>query len=455
MLSTSKHASRGKDESVQDVKVVLARVVAHVHGTPTDRARGGVETVETGALDGVVQGFARYIDSDQPLQAWQFSPASAGNDNDASILLPTQTLGMRHRLASYVSQPFTTPEGGQVAGGAQTLVVHATEDDTTVVVTFTAPRAKAGPVELDGANAIDVEMGMDSAEFVLDRGQSLLLHQPFDDLAEDPLEHDWTGSLVESTAPVAVYAASITMLPYDFAGVPPEQVCCQDTIAAAVPPTEVLGTRYVAVKTVPLGEAEDVFRFVANVDGTTIEVTGDVNETLALDAGEFAEIRSTGAMVIEGNEPFVAVHYLPSASAAHPKDPIGGGPPTDTYDCGEIQLAGDPGMNILFPVDNWLDEYLFVQGAAGVGGGWCNDHATITAALDRWSEITLSDETLPEPTPIGDSNFGYVRVPLPEDTYRLRAPADVGVQLDVYGVRTTGSYLYPGGVRLEAINPEG
>ena len=43
MLSTSKRSVE-EGESVQGVKVVLARVVAHVHGTPTDRARGGVET---------------------------------------------------------------------------------------------------------------------------------------------------------------------------------------------------------------------------------------------------------------------------------------------------------------------------------------------------------------------------------------------------------------------------
>ena len=136
---------------------------------------------------GVMPGFVRYIESDQPLQAWQFSPATAGTDNDASILLPTHTLGMRHRVASYVSQPFGTPDGmGQAAGGLQTLVVHATEDDTTVQVTFTGAQAKAGPIEVEGPNVIDVEAGRDSAEFVLGRGETLLLHQPWDDPRREP-----------------------------------------------------------------------------------------------------------------------------------------------------------------------------------------------------------------------------------------------------------------------------
>jgi hypothetical protein len=65
----------------------------------------------------------------------------------------------------------------------------------------------------------------------------------------------------------------------------------------------------------------------------------------------------------------------------------------------------------------------------------------------------LSDEPLPEPTAIGDSGFGFVRVLLDDDVSRLRAPNGVGVQLEVYGYRDDGSYMYPGGVKLEPINP--
>jgi hypothetical protein len=88
------------------------------------------------------------------------------------------------------------------------------------------------------------------------------------------------------------------------------------------------------------------------------------------------------------------------------------------------------------------------RGRSSCGGIW--------PRVDDWSALRLGGEPLPEPQRIGDSDLGYVRVPLDAgNVYALESLAGAGVQLDVYGYRDDGSYIYPGGVRLEALNPEG
>ena len=63
---------------------------------------------------------------------------------------------------------------------------------------------------------------------------------------------------------------------------------------------------------------------------------------------------------------------------------------------------------------------------------------------------------LPAPTPIGgDSSHGYVYIPVPNPTHEIVAPESVGVEVTVYGYVSYGSYVYPGGVGLQALNPEG
>lgn len=431
--------------------------VAHVTITTSEGTTDDVEIdpgesetfvwspVQDMPFGGVFTGLSRTIESDQPLQAWQFNPVAPGNDNDASILLPVSSLGLRHRIASYVGEPIEVPPGEMfVKNGHQTLVVHATEDDTTVEMTLVGSAAITSGEGL----ALDVADGEATGNVTLDRGETLLLHDGYELSVEPPQAWDWTGSLVESDKPIAVYMTSIAMVPWDFAGLPPDFICCQDTMAAAIPPTDVLGERYVAVKTLPLGDEEDVFRVVADADGTTIDIHAEESTSVTLDAGEFAEFRTRTAAIVEGDAAFLLAHYTVSSHVAFPEGTGG----IETEDCGHVETPGDPGMTIVFPRENWLDDYLFVPGAAGLGGGWCHDHATIVSGLADWMRIRLADEPLPEPTAIGDSGLGFVRVPLTDDVQRLRAPAGVGVQLEVYGYRDDGSYMYPGGVRLEPIN---
>jgi hypothetical protein len=402
---------------------------------------------------GIYDTLVRFIESDQPIQAWQFTPPLSGMDNDASVLLPFHTLGTRHRIVSYVGgspDPELFPIYSPFA--ELHLVMHAIEDDTDVTVRLVSPRARANVAQAHpDVPSLDVAAGDDTITVQLDRGQTLVLSEHEQGSHATPPEVEWTGGLVTSTAPIAVYVASMTMIPW---GEWPEPfgMCCADTIADAVPPTSVLGTRYVGVKTMPLRDEYDIFRVVANQDGTRVTVSGDASQELMLDEGEFADIQTTGAILLEGNHAFSVAQFMVSSMIGFPDQG-----PAETHDCGVVDSPGDPALQILFPIDNWLDAYRFPSGAAGIGGGgWCHNHATITARIADWSGIRLDDEALPEPQRIGDSELGYVRVPLTAGSvYGLESATGNGVQLDVYGYRDDGSYIYPGGLRLEGINPEG
>jgi hypothetical protein len=117
-----------------------------------------------------------------------------------------------------------------------------------------------------------------------------------------------------------------------------------------------------------------------------------------------------------------------------------------------IMSPGDPAFLWVYPRGNWLNRYLF---RVGSGEFWCHDHITVTARTSDWDLITLAGEPLPAYTEIPGTGHGFAYIPVPDPQYELLAPGATGVEVKVYGYVGHGSYLYPGGMGLTTLNPEG
>lgn len=206
--------------------------------------------------------------------------------SEASRTLPRQELGQRYRVLA-------VEDVGQA--NRSSFIVAATEDDTVVTV---VPSADTTALFAAG-NPVEVE---------LDAGQTYQVHS---------LE-DLSGSLVEATAPVAV-----------FAGGADAAVACGATSHAwdQLLPTRRWGTDSVAV---PLhGQGGDVLVVVSDTDGT--EVRLDCGEPIVLDAGQAIHETITQATRVTASAP-VGVAQLARGS-----------------DCTDSRL-GDANMVITVPL---------------------------------------------------------------------------------------------------------
>ncbi len=369
--------------------------------------------------------------SDHPLQVFTFMPFSGQLvSNDASIMFPSSTLGTRHRVANF--------EVENAPGGDQHVTIVATEDNTEVTVSLVNPGAVT--TGSDMVPALDFDAGDASLTVTLDRFEHLAITAP--EWIEDVGVNPFFGSLVESSAPVAVYSG---------VGGLQLNAGANDVVHTAVPPTSTFGTQYAAAKFIPVGNAPDIWRFVGNEDGTEIQLRGGgLDQTIELDAGEVYDLWTSASFWAEGNEPFGLLHLMTGAVA---------NPPLIPHDCDEaISGPGDPAMGWVFAQENWLHRYLMPVGQGSNEAGadqWCHNHLTVVAPLQEWDSIEVNGLALPDPLPIGNDDFGYAYVPAPAGIHELVAPDGVGVQVDVYGFHHNGSYFYPGGMGLKDINPEG
>ncbi len=369
--------------------------------------------------------------SDFPLQVFTFMPFSGTLvTNDASIMFPSSTLGTRYRIANF--------EVENAVGSDQHVTVVATEDNTEV--TFSLVNAGAVTTGSDMVPALDYDAGNDSLTVTLNRFEHVAITAP--EWIEDQGVNPLYGSLVESSAPVAVYSGVGGLV---------LNAGANDVVHTAVPPTSVFGTQYAAAKFIPVGNAPDIWRFVGNEDGTVVELQGGgIDQTIELEAGEVYDLWTSASFWAEGNEPFGLLHLMTGAVA---------NPPLIPHDCDEaISGPGDPAMGWVFAQENWLNRYLMPVGQASDEAGadqWCHNHLTVVAPLEEWEAIEVDGLPLPDPLPIGNDDFGYAYVPAPPGTHELVAPEGVGVQVDVYGFHHNGSYFYPGGMGLRNINPAG
>lgn len=369
------------------------------------------------------------IESDQVLQVFQFMPPDGTVTADASIVLPGPALGTKHRVVTYNVHSNNT---------WQYAAVVATEDATEVTFTLAQPSSQTDAG--GGQPALDFDMGNDTLVVMLDRLDTLVIAGHWENNLNMEL-NEFTGSLFESDKPVAVYSGK------HLANIP-EGSCCADLINDAVPPTSVYGTEYAGVRFLPIGQPgkPDIWRFVGNADGTIIELTGDYQDTLVLDEGEFVDVSTGDVFWAKANLPFGLAHFMTAGSLMSAQ--------LQPYDCAAFADAGDPAFGFAYPAGNWLNRYLFSPGTGN--SSWCHDHVTVVAAMSQWDEITMDGEPLPPPTPIGgDSNHGYAYIPVPNASHEIEGPPSVGIEVTVYGYVSYGSYVFPGGVGLQALNPEG
>src|SRR5439155_13701017 len=196
---------------------------------PTREVDGSVKAQDDGPGT-FVSSNAYRITSTAPLVVYQFNPMAQTFSNDASLLLPRNGLGTIHRVLGWPTANPINP-GLPIAGipDHSFVTIVGTTPSTTVTITVTHDVLGGGgiPATKKGGT-ITQTIG------------------PFDviNVESDGLYGDMTGTIVESSAPVAVYTGGERgIAPYTdpFPPAPPSYdsskgVCCTDHLEEQVFP---------------------------------------------------------------------------------------------------------------------------------------------------------------------------------------------------------------------------
>lgn len=384
---------------------------------------------------------AWHVVSDRPVVAYQFNPLCCNYSftNDASILLPKGALDNNYVAMSY---PTWTPRSN--FSSPATLTIVATEDDTEVTVRLRDPRVRPGEgvPEPDADGVIRLTM---QAQEVLN-------------LATDSStpEVDVTGTVVESSAPVAVFGGhSCTNLPFSLAA-------C-DHIEQQLFPTATWGRNYIAAPLKVRGEGPPrtreatYWKFLAQRDGTQIvldrpynelrQVLGSAppsavpdceeklirNNTIELQANEFCEFGTNLGFSATGNLPFLLGAFMSGQFA------------TGNEDFGN--QSGDPAFFLVPPQEQFRIEYDFLTPAT-----YALDFVTVVVPFGV--EVTLDGETLNlmdfENQIVESQAHIIAHIPLDDGPHRITAQAPMGIV--VYAYDDFVSYAYTGGLDLAKIN---
>lgn len=440
-----------------------------VDGSPPGEFNTGTHTALTSN--------AYRITSTIPVIAYQFNPLENALvfSNDASLLIPTNSLGRDYAVLSWPqtlasNPPETVLNPTQPVDLRAYLTIVGIRENTRVTVIPTADVVAGGPVAmgLTAGTPIEVTLG------------------PFDVLNLETGTHgaDFTGSTVLSDNAVAVFSG------VECADVPAwndlnDRRCCCDHLEAQIVPRNTLGRRYVAVHFVnrtrvlraagaavaSVANEPEFTRVLATAPGETIinttlpameSMPNGPRLTFTLQQGQSRFIRSTSHFELQASAPV----YLASFMASQ----LNTGIPLN-------YPGGDPSFVPMTPIEQWRDNYVFLT-----PDKYAFDFVSIVAPRD--ATVTLDDSPVPnadcvtEPSdgcvstrdftcppsqfvvytcqlsfPIVDNDRPYPQNVRPgrqrDGVHTVRASAPVGVWVSGFDLRV--SYGYPAGTRLVPI----
>lgn len=385
-----------------------------------------------------------FIDADQPVVAYQFSPYCCNftATNDASLLLPISTLQSRYRVLSYPSMKLND----QGLSLQPYIYMVAQEDNTTVVV--------QSPTELTEEFGEIGQRGSQTQanwSFTLKRGEAKALRIPAEQDA------DLSGALVSSDKPIAVFSGH----PCTF--VPRQRWAC-DHLEEQLLPADILGKDYLlpSFKTRnkdydpslnPANPGEQLYwRISADADASiTFEpslksldtvapsnpVTPDcramiTGSTLKLKEGQTCEFGTKSALSLSSDAPVIVGGVL----SGHQSTGL------DGYG----KQAGDPALFILPPSEQYRTSYSFVTAPT-----FKKTYAVIlaqdktTIALDG-QQISSYKQLETQRVSLDGKTWRVYSIELKPGVHQLKAASAFG--LVVYAYDDYVSYAFPGGLDL-------
>jgi hypothetical protein len=316
-----------------------------VDGSPPDVPNGGTGTALT-------RGAFR-LRSDVPIVAYQFNPLDNVNvfSNEASLLFPTSALGTSGRAYVVAGWPQTIaqtddPNTNFGLSLRAFLTIVGTAPDTTVHIKTTTRIVPGGPFP-DG-----VDIGAEISAVL----------QPFEvlNLETGDENADFTGSIVDTTAPIVAYVGSEASDAPTFTTIA-ERSCCADHLEEQITPLRAVGKNYVVGRVpnrsravaaaggalAPFPEPE-IYRVVATADtGTKVTTTLPPpwdTFTLAT-AGSFVTISAMQDFTLSADQPVLVGDIQVSQAAAGVPQSLPG---------------GDPSLTLLPPVEQWRSDYILL-----------------------------------------------------------------------------------------------
>jgi hypothetical protein len=303
---------------------------------------------------------------------------------DAYLAFPLNTLGNEYYIMGYY-RDFT------YALPTQATIV-ATENNTTVTITTTVT---------DGGFIVGVP-----SNITLQQGE---VYQ----LRSINTNADYTGTKITSDKPIGVYGgAQCTNISGTL------RAC--DHLVEQLPPLNSWGKSFV---TIPLATrlAGDVFRFLAQKNGTEVSINGVVVTTL--NEGQFYEtiLSSTSYNHITSNEPILVGQYSRSSEADN--------------------VTSDPFFALVPPDEQFLNSYIISAGTSNIP----NNYVNIASPTSNIGTVEIDGVVINSGlwNPIPGTNFSGSKVPIPYGVHTITSTLPIGVL--VYGFGLFDSYGYLGG----------
>ena len=361
---------------------------------------GGTHTFQLTAqpivkVSALQKGGTYRVESDIPIIAYQHSPISAIFTNDASMMLPEHALRQNYVIAAY-------KDG--LNGYPSYFNVIATADNTKV--DWVPPQNT-----LAGNGVAGVQAGQ-MGSVMMNRGDLLQVR-----VANGG---DITGTRVDADKPIWVVGA------VGCVNVPTGVTYC-DHIEEQMLPFDYWGKTYVGAHSPTRGSEKHYWRVFGGEDNVMITTEPPQPGTpFMLNKGQWKELvfGHNVSVIFQGSGPFMPIQYLESQDG-------GGG-------------TGDPAMYQMIPVEQFLSRYAFVTGT-----GYSVDYVQVIRT--KGGADVLVD---------GVAVGGYYAIGNFEVADKVINPgahlATSDMPFGIIGVGYTNatSYAYPGGLKLEIINPQ-
>ncbi len=360
------------------------------------------------------------VTSTQPVVVYQFNPLRSQYSNDASLLLPSPSLGQTYRALSWPSGKPISILGSPIDRGYVTVL--GTQANTQVSVTVSqAILAGGGIPATPKGGTVQVTLG------------------PFDvlNLETDGMPGDLTGSVITSSAPVAVFVGTELSGGVTDPTPPPRSTnpgsCCLDHLDEQLLPVESYGKKFVIPRSPPRGTSfiePDYIRFLG------VAATADVktnlpspNDHFALAPGQVKDILVTKDFTVDATQPVAIGQVLVSQ---------------DYTDDG----TGDPSLTVLPAVDQFRQDYLFL-----VPPTWLKNYVVIampegTAVMIDGAAIGASCTSAVSGV-LDGTNYVSRRCPLTEGAHTMTGDKPFGIV--AYGYGRAGSYAFVGGSNVKKI----